>query len=777
MQNPRSPEQQRLEIDNAIARFGRPWDVVAEYCDRGISGRFITKRPELQRMLKDIESGRLVVGAILVDSYERWGRHDEMRVLRRSLWLQHRVLLLTVDSGFSDPTTEAGKALAFLEQVRSTSANAVRAHDVFRGKADAVRLKHWPGGRPPFGFRLRYHDGVGRWQSYTTLVLDEPAAPIVRCVFEWARDTGIGMRRLARKFNADPEIPACYKPVRARTVNNWLDNRLYFGEMVWGRVSQDIIDDVRICRANPSEEHVRVPDFCPAIVSRSMWERVQAVRRSRRSSATKAAGATGDTRSRAASAVAGLSQRSPLSGLVRCGTCGRSMRLTSGGVGHEAKRVTYYSCGAKYEGSCDNSIHVRGDRLWREVIARLGNYLGLPSAGGPTPCALPSPVEALLGEIREYAHRSQGQVAPLVENLKRRHQELTQRMDGWVESLGQTETSAALRERLWIEFSAAKAEGDSIGVEIAGLKAVSDDLLETLDTEEALARLCRLVELLNGDNLPALNVELHSYIDEIKVFSDAQIELRMTGTGAFHRAIPYLAKIDGNGVSAAGQMGNNGKVGGTPSGAQRRSYDGISVAGVDRWPSVHPARFSGLPERWFQVEPFTVPHPQSRFLQIAADVAALQSANPRRWTIRQLARHLRVRDVTVKRAICVVAGLALPCSRLTEPGPTLPVDSAAIQCLRLAAGLTRRKAAAAMSRCQESYRRLERGLRKRESPVRIDLLAQAFGCTRSDLTLEDDGAPGGEPEGPGNPRTGRQGAPGTPRSETSPADAGALGDQ
>jgi DNA invertase Pin-like site-specific DNA recombinase len=483
MQSPRSPEQQREEIDKAIARLRRPWQTVGEYCDRGISGRFVNKRPGLRQLLLDVESGAIKIDAVLVDTYERWGRQDEMRVLRRSLWNNHHVLLLTVDSDFSDPTTEAGRALAFLEQVRATSANAIRAHDISRGKADAVRQKHWPGGRVPFGYSIQWH--CHDRCSYATLEPDPQTAPLIQKIFKWAAQSGIGGLRLARLFNQDPQIPECYKPILSRTLNVWLKNQIYLGRMIWGRTSHGIIEDVCIARANPPEEHVVVDDFCLAIISGQLWEQVQVVREARRQAAR------GNTLQKKTDRTVvpsiGKSLHSRLTGLVHCGVCGRRMRHHGYKTGDRI--ICRFWCDGHLEGFCSNGCRVREDFLWRDVEKRLRMYLGLPEEEAQGLTKPPAPVTAVAERLRQFALQSQYQIAPTTQALEKRMSQLNKRMEGWVKSLGKCGISWALRQRLSVEYTRAKDECDQLCLELSRLHAASNDLHESVNEEQALARL------------------------------------------------------------------------------------------------------------------------------------------------------------------------------------------------------------------------------------------------------------------------------------------------
>ena len=78
-QNPRSPDQQFQVIEDTRARNRHPWVHVADYRDDAVSGRLIRSRPGLQRLLTDIKTGRIKADLILVDTYERFGRAEEVK--------------------------------------------------------------------------------------------------------------------------------------------------------------------------------------------------------------------------------------------------------------------------------------------------------------------------------------------------------------------------------------------------------------------------------------------------------------------------------------------------------------------------------------------------------------------------------------------------------------------------------------------------------------------------------------------------------------------------
>ena len=289
-QNPRSPDQQAATIDETIDRRGYPWKCVAVYRDDAITGRYVRKRPDFNRMMRDIEANLITVDLIAVDTLERLGRADEIAELRRRLLVEYGVLVVSADSHFSDPTGIVGKAVGMVEQIRSTENTRITRHNVIRGKKDAARRGHWPGGPPPFGFRLKQvvDPSTSPPQVYNVLEPDARQAVAQRLAFQRADATGEGDVRLTQWWNANPEIPDDFKPISPYTVGYRLENPIAVGTLRWGENRTAIINDTRVVQRNGEGAEV-IPNFCPAIVSVDVYERVQHLRRLRGTDATVAA--------------------------------------------------------------------------------------------------------------------------------------------------------------------------------------------------------------------------------------------------------------------------------------------------------------------------------------------------------------------------------------------------------------------------------------------------------------------------------------------------------
>lgn len=381
-QNPRSPDQQEAEIKRRMKAAGYHWTVVKIYRDEGISGRLLRKRKAYQRMMRDLKTGAVVADLIVVDMLERFGRLDELPAIRKELFEQHGILILTSDSYFADPNTPQGRALGMVEAIRATEDGRAKAHNVLRGKRDAALQKHWPGGPPPFGYMLQSVLKTVRGREevdYCLLVPHPQQRPVIELLFEAAERTSFGTTRLAKLLDNDPRVPDEFKPFQPETIGSWLDSEIYCGHLSYGRVSTGIVADTRVVQRNAATEVLRVPDFCEALVPRDRWNNVQAIRTIRRERSLEARRRKSCSDGKLLDIPApGLTLNYLLSGLLFC-ECGLRMTASSNGA-YTAKdgterRYTSYVCPAYIAGHCANDVRVPEKWIRQTVVDTLRKRL------------------------------------------------------------------------------------------------------------------------------------------------------------------------------------------------------------------------------------------------------------------------------------------------------------------------------------------------------------------------------------------------------------------
>lgn len=379
-QNPRSPEQQQETIMATIRRMNLPWIVVKVYVDRGISGRLLAKREQFQAMLSDIRTKKIRPDLIIVDTFERFGRTEDVGLIRHELERHHGCLVITADSSFADPTSISGQALTAFENLRASDNNRIKAHDVNRGKRQAVKDCHWPGGPVPLGYRLKtvLVERNGRTEvDYSTLEPDPETDWIIKNLFDRAHATGHGCTKLTQWMNACSEIPEKFKPFSEHTANEWLKSELYKGVMVWEEHATGYVDDRRVIEKNPDSEVLRVPGFCQPLVSEEVWNSIAEIRRAR--SRNRRVRREADEKL-LAPLVVGVSLQYMLSGLVVCGHCGLSMVPSGSGEyvlksTGESRRYVSYLCPRSSSGACHNKTRIPEAWLRDTVISLIRSRL------------------------------------------------------------------------------------------------------------------------------------------------------------------------------------------------------------------------------------------------------------------------------------------------------------------------------------------------------------------------------------------------------------------
>jgi DNA invertase Pin-like site-specific DNA recombinase len=654
-QNKRSPDQQFNTIGETIARDGRPWKRVATYRDDGVSGRYLRKRPGLQRLLRDIEAGLLKVDLIAVDTLERLGRAEEIAELRRKLFEQYGVLVVAADNHFADPTGVVGKAVGLVENIRSTEDGRIKAHNVVRGKKDAARRKRWPGGPPPFGFRLKpvVIDTVTPLEVYNVLEIEPRQAAALRLAFERAAATGDGAQRLTQWWNASPEIPDEFKPVSATTMLYRLENPIAVGALRWGENRTGVVNDTRIVEPNPDGAEL-IPNFCTPLVSADLYERVrrlseargERIQRCRRGKEADGGGAA----KLIAPQARGLTLKYLLTGLARCGCCKASLRpVPSGRQSKAGKKYVYYACPRHLEGACSNGRYVPEDRLREAVVGRLrARLFPAPGRPGQTPAWLPELLELVRQEQQRSREDDPGREAADRDELRR----LDQQLSGWAMTLGNPELSAAVRGDIETRYAQGKQRQQELLQAGEARKARTEYLDRAFDPAAVVEELHRLGEVLAGYNPTLGNLELSNHIDVIACHPDGRVELRGTFVGLFAGAVELLSRDGGPPSGPRSVPAGCGFAPVTPRRRGRLKTATLSAVGQEGLGDVDtaldPNRFAGLQEPLFWTESFVLPETPSWAEAHAVEVGRLRAAG---MTMDVLARHFGKTAPTIRQAL------------------------------------------------------------------------------------------------------------------------------
>ena len=187
----------QIELCEAIAG-----EKLKIYKDRGYSGKN-TDRPGFQKLLKDIENGK--IEKLYVYRLDRFSRSvADFGRLWETL-KAHNVEFVSVNENF-DTSTPMGRAMlhiimVFAQLERETTAERVKDNYYRRASLGA-----WPGGPAPYGFVTgRKRNSSGR--VVPTLEIAPKEAKIVRRIFEEYAKDGASLAKVALGLTVD-HIPS-----------------------------------------------------------------------------------------------------------------------------------------------------------------------------------------------------------------------------------------------------------------------------------------------------------------------------------------------------------------------------------------------------------------------------------------------------------------------------------------------------------------------------------------------------------------------------------------
>ena len=127
--------------------------IAGEYTDEGKSGKNIEGRPEFQRMLEDIESGKDKISYVLVFKLSRFGRNAADSLNALQCMEDYGVNLICVEEGI-DSSKDSGKLMI---SVLSAVAEIERENilvQTMEGRKQKAREGKWNGGFAPYGYKL-----------------------------------------------------------------------------------------------------------------------------------------------------------------------------------------------------------------------------------------------------------------------------------------------------------------------------------------------------------------------------------------------------------------------------------------------------------------------------------------------------------------------------------------------------------------------------------------------------------------------------------------------
>jgi len=268
-----------------------------------VSGESLYARPEMLRLLEDVEDGKY--DAVLCMDLDRLsrGRMKDQGIILDS-FKDSGTLIVTPEKTY-DLSDEIDDELAEFKTFMSRREYKIINKRLQRGKAQTIRDGCYVA-NAPYGYRKVTID------RKPTLEIVESEAAYVRMMFDMYAD-GYGCVAIARHINTLGAKPRRCDAFNRSTVALILKNPVYIGKVVWDR-TKHVRKGARgnpkhITIQQPRDHWVIVDGLHPAIIDKELFGQVQDIMAGRYIPPANDG-----------------TIKSPLAGLVKCAVCGRNMQ-------------------------------------------------------------------------------------------------------------------------------------------------------------------------------------------------------------------------------------------------------------------------------------------------------------------------------------------------------------------------------------------------------------------------------------------------------------------
>lgn len=268
-----------------------------------VSGESLYARPQMLRLLQDVEDGRYeAVLCMDLDRLSRGRMKDQGMIL--DAFKETGTLIITPEKVYN-LSDELDEEYAELKTFISRREYKIITKRLRRGLQQSIQDGCYVA-NAPYGYRKVVVD------RHPTLEIYEPEAKFVRMIFQLYAQ-GLGCVSVARQVNALGAQPHRSAEFSRNSIVKILKNPTYIGKIVWNQkkhIRKGAAGNVKhITIYQPKDQWTITDGLHPAIIEKELWDKVQDILEDRYSPPHRDG-----------------TVKSPLVGLVRCAKCGQNMQ-------------------------------------------------------------------------------------------------------------------------------------------------------------------------------------------------------------------------------------------------------------------------------------------------------------------------------------------------------------------------------------------------------------------------------------------------------------------
>lgn len=476
-QRPESIEDQVRSCRELAAQHGLTVDPSHVYADEAKSGA-LRARPALERLRTAAASGAFET--VIIDDLSRLSRDNHYLLTLYAEFRFHGVRILSRADSLDSEDDRAKLGFQMRGIVNELFLDDLR-EKTLRGQK-GQKARGFSVGEATFGYRsepvgeMRVdRRGRPRPEGYRM----RPYPPEAEVVQKLFRDfaAGVSIKAIVADLNARgvPGRKGLRKRWSPSTVSRILKNEKYTGRWIWNRTEtrRDPLTGRKRRVPKPESEWDIRQDEDLRLVSEDLWEhvtkrwqevdRVWPVRRGQK--------AGGRQRSYVESNPPHL-----LSGLLRCGCCGKSMAQVSG------KSGGYYGCLGASKAACENKLLVRRTIAEKCVLAAVRERISDAAS-----------IRYVLERVEVEVRRLHADVPETLKLTRGKLGVEERRVANFIEFIADGKGTRALGQAL----EEAEREVERLRIEVGALEATAEAVFEAPPLEWIAERLRPLSEVLS----------------------------------------------------------------------------------------------------------------------------------------------------------------------------------------------------------------------------------------------------------------------------------------
>jgi DNA invertase Pin-like site-specific DNA recombinase len=283
-----SPENQAAAIASFAAQ--RNLTIVRTYADHGRSGVRLDGREDLQRLIRDVQSGQADFDVVLVYDISRWGRFQDAdeAAYYEFMCKNAGIRVLYCAEQFENDGSLVSAILKNMKRVMAGEYSRELSAKVFAGQCRLVTLGFRQGGPVGYGLRRELIDENGIPKAYlargehksihTDRIILQPGpteeVEVVRHVFCQFVSQRKSEAKIARELNRQGITNHYGRPWTRWLIHDLLINENYIGHNVYNRRSFRLGQKMK---RNPPSLWVRSDNAFKAIIEPSLFFRAKQI--------------------------------------------------------------------------------------------------------------------------------------------------------------------------------------------------------------------------------------------------------------------------------------------------------------------------------------------------------------------------------------------------------------------------------------------------------------------------------------------------------------------